>query len=223
MKRTGFVIGAVVLVLLAILAVIGYRQFVQQVPCGPDLFAGDKNGSFEIGNFKPLPFPDTYMPLPDGATDLTSWTIHARSNPLAWSSNDNRFQIKTPYGTHFLDLTGPSDAERYPGLSQGIALQPGRYQLSFALGQDRNNGFPGPVSGDITTAGIFTHQQTFTTDANGDNWQTFALDVDAKSAGALQLSFGATAGQSKPTLVRYVGLDNVSLRQYLPRYSCPAQ
>jgi hypothetical protein len=223
MRGTGFVIGAAVLVLLAILAVIGYRQFVQQLPCGPNLFADDKNGSFENGNFRPLPFPDTYMPLPDGATDLTGWTIHAGRNPLAWSSNENRFGIKTPSGTHFIDLTGPSDAEPYPSLSQGIALPPGRYQLSFALGQDRNDGFPGPVSAGINTEGVFTHQQTFTTDANRDNWQTFAFDVDVKSGGTLQVSFGATAGQSKPPQVKYVGLDNVSLRQYLPRYSCSAQ
>jgi hypothetical protein len=222
MRTRSIVIVIILLAIAVILAIILYRTFVRQVPCGPDLFT-DLNGSFEDGNFQPG--TDGSMNLPNGSTDLATWTVRvnaASQNPLRWSDNTTGI-LKTPFGHRFLNLAGCCNPPRepFPAVAQeSIQLQPGRYQLSFALGQDRANGFPGPVSADVNISGLVSRRETRTTAANGDNWQTFAVEFEVNQSGSIFVSFVATAGQGAH-FVRYIGLDNVSLRQFRPLFRCP--
>jgi hypothetical protein len=66
------VVFSIILILAIAAAIIAYREFVAQVPCGNDLFADD-NGSFETGNF--VPNANGGMDLLNGSNDLTDWTI----------------------------------------------------------------------------------------------------------------------------------------------------
>jgi hypothetical protein len=207
------VVFSIVLILAIVAAIIIYRQFVMQVPCGNDLFA-DGNGSFESGNF--VVNGGCGMDLPDGATDLTAWTIavdQKSHNPMGWCSNENRFSVKAHDGDKFITLAGDGNPpqEPYPLIKRtGISVHQGHYRLGFFLGQDRNEGFPGPVSADIRISGAATLQSTRVTDANGPNWQPFTVDFDVPADGTVDIAFNATAGQSKQP-ARYVGLDSVSL------------
>ena len=204
-------IGATVFV-LAIIAIIGYRQFIVQVPCGDNLIL---NGSFEEGNFRPI--ADGFMPLNTNASDLTAWTIAANANPLAWVGNGNRFSVTTPDGEHFIDLSGQFDRDIFPSMSQTVSLQAGRYELKFNIGQDAVHGFPGPVSVDVTATGAASREDTFTTETNGPNWQPITSELGARATGNVQLRFNAHTGQTK----RFIGVDSVSLKRFMPVFSCP--
>jgi hypothetical protein len=211
-RRIG--VGVVLLILL-ILALIGYRLFIEQIPCGRDLLL---NGSFESGNFQPD--PDGSMNLDDSnSSALFDWTVRVSAkskNPLRWSQNDKALD-----GTHLINLAGFGNPppEPYPGLSQGnIPLQPGRYRLRFALGQDRDR-FPGPGSADVIISGAVVNQRPrFATVADGPNWQEFLWDFEVANNDTVAVSFSATAHQR---IVRYIGLDKVSLNQLQPRFRCP--
>jgi hypothetical protein len=220
--RMRIVVFSIILILAIAAAIVAYREFVAQVPCGNDLFADD-NGSFESGNF--VANGGCGMDLPAGATDLTDWTItvsQTSHNPMAWCSNENRFNVKAKNGDKFISLTGDGNPpqEPYPFLTRvGIPVQQGRYRLIFYLGQDPSEGFPGPVSADVGISGAATLNHTFTTDANGATWQEQTLDFNVPANGTIDIAFGATAGQGKRP-VRYVGLDSVSLRRLVPVFQC---
>jgi len=225
MRTHSIVIIIIVLAIAVILAIILYRTFVRQVPCGPDLFMDlNLNGNFEDGNF--VPGADGSMNLPNGSTDLKPWTVRvnaASQNPLRWS--DNRTGIlKTEFGFRFLNLAGCCNPPRepFPAVAQqSIQLQPGRYQLSFALGQDPASGFPGPVSVDVNISGVVTRSWTRHTEANGKNWQKFEdMEFEVNQNGSIFVSFGARSGQSAH-YVRYIGLDDVQLKQFRPVFRCP--
>jgi len=217
-KRGWFLL--LVLFLPILLAFLFYRTFIRQIPCGTDLFADQGTGSFESGNFVPTP-NDGVMDLPDASTDLTGWTVAVDShsnNRLRWAQNGNRFGVTTKYGERFLGLTGSNFLEPYPAVIRvNVPVQTGRYELGFSLGQDPPHGLPGPVSADADVSGAATRRQTFSTAAAGDNWQPFTMDFDVTADGSVRIAFSAT---SKQGLVRYVGLDNVSLRRFMTLSQC---
>jgi hypothetical protein len=164
------------------------------------------------------------MRLPNNSADLTDWSVFVSTksnNPLLWMQNGNRINVSTNYGQRFIILVGSGNPpqEPYPGVSKAsLSLPPEHYQLRFALGQDRN-GFPGPVSADVDLTGVVTQHKTFPTDGSGPNWQEFTLEFDVINSGSTGVSFTATPGQgSRP--VRYIGLDNVSLREFVPVFQC---
>jgi hypothetical protein len=220
--RVRIVVFSIILILTIAAAIIAYREFVVQVPCGNDLFADD-NGSFESGNF--VPNANGGMDLLNGANDLTDWTITVSptsNNPIAWYSDANRFNVKAQNGHKFVTLAGDGNPlqEPYPLLNRvGIPVQQGRYRLKIYLGQDPSNGFPGHVSADVGISGAATLHHTFATNATGPTWQEQTLDFNVPANGAIDIAFGATAGQSKLP-VRYVGLDNISLRRLEPVFRC---
>jgi hypothetical protein len=165
------------------------------------------------------------MDLLNGANDLTDWTITVSptsNNPIAWYSDANRFNVKAQNGHKFVTLAGDGNPlqEPYPLLNRvGIPVQQGRYRLKIYLGQDPSNGFPGHVSADVGISGAATLHHTFATNATGPTWQEQTLDFNVPANGAIDIAFGATAGQSKLP-VRYVGLDNISLRRLEPVFRC---
>src|SRR5512146_1807050 len=91
-----------------------------QLPCGQELVT---NGSFEDLNhmYKPDPV-DTFMTLFTGDPSISGWAVRTqdRLNGLAWSDNNNRFNIKTVYGDFFIDLTGKTDRELFPVIAQQL-------------------------------------------------------------------------------------------------------
>ena len=161
------------------------------------------------------------MDLPDASSDLAGWTVAVDShsnNRLRWAQNGNRFGVTTKYGARFLSLTGSNLVEPYPALIRvNIPVQAGRYELGFSLGQDEQNQLPGPVSADADVSGAATRHQTFSTAAAGGNWQPFTMDFDVTADGNARIVFSATSKQGP---VRYVGLDNVSLRRFMTLYQC---
>jgi hypothetical protein len=199
---------------------VGLRALVPQGNLeGPSEF-DQGNGSFESGNF--VPTFEKVMDLPDASTDLTGWTVTVDShsnNRLRWAQNGNRFQVMTKYGERFLNLTGSDLLEPYPALIRAsVPVQRGRYELGFSLGQDKDQGYPGPVKADADVSGAATRHQTFSTAAAGDNWQPFTMDFDVTADGSsVRIAFSATAKQGQ---VRYVGLDNVSLRRFMTLSQC---
>ena len=76
------------------------------------------------------------------------------------------------------------------------------------------------MSVDVNISGLVTLSERRTTEANGDNWQTFTVEFEVTQSGSIFVSFGATAGPGTH-FVRYIGLDNVSLRQFRPLFRCP--
>jgi len=216
-KRGWFLLFLLFLPIL--LALIFYLTFIRQIPCGTDLFGDQGNGSFESGNF--VPTTEGVMDLPDASTDLTGWTVAVDShsnNRLRWAQNVNRFGVMTKYGERFLSLIGSNLSEPYPALIRvSVPVQRGRYELGFSLGQDKQQGLPGSVSADADVSGAATRHQTFSTAAAGDNWQPFTMDFDVTADGSVRITFSATSKQGP---VRYVGLDNVSLRRFMTLSQC---
>jgi len=217
-KRGWLVFFALFLPIL--LAFLFYRTFIRQIPCGTDLFADQGNGSFESGNF--VPTTEGVMDLLDASTDLTGWTVGVdtrSNNRLRWTQDGNRFQVTTIYGVRFLSLTGSNlqESRIQPSSGRTFPCKRDAYRLEFSLGQDAPHQLPGPVSADADVSGAATQHRTFSTAAAGDNWQPFPMDLDVTAGGSIRITFSATPKQGP---VRYVGLDNVSLRQFMTLSQC---
>ncbi|HEU5115530.1 MAG TPA: DUF642 domain-containing protein, partial [Isosphaeraceae bacterium] len=105
------------------------------------------NGSFENGTYVfDAQGADSLAP---GSTAITGWTTFG--GELAVIQNVNSFGISTPFGSHFLDLTGYHDASPYGGVQQSIATVPNvSYNLSLYLGVNDTVGANGPISVQVT-------------------------------------------------------------------------
>jgi len=164
------------------------------IPCPPELV---QNNSFQRGTFTGAELGTVFNPgvtLLDVNNDCTrtgggcleNWTIAAVGSPqghqLAWLSNEHGITgiplaPPPPGNDKFLDLSGNGDSDPFPFVSQQIHLDPGRYQLQFDLGQGEtpDQKIHKPVSVDVTigVTAVGKPPQSFTTNPNGDAWQTF--------------------------------------------------
>ena len=139
---------------------------------------------------------------------IAGWTaIDSNSgHDLAWASNANSLDLRTPFGGYFVDLSGYTDAVPYVGLSQTISLNVGTaYVLSFDLGVDQGSSlYSGPIG---VTASVGSTTQTFTgynPAGTGNIWQSFSLDFVASSSNTTISITGLQGYQ-------YIGLDNVAI------------
>jgi hypothetical protein len=162
------------------------------------------NGSYEVAS------ADSSLPtgngteLGDGSTAIAGWTVTG-SNTLTWLPNSNGFNVSTPYGSYFLDLTGASDRTPFAGVEQTIATTPGAtYALSFALGVNQSVSYDaGPVTVSASaglTSGLFTVNPA----GSGNIWTMETQDFTA-AADTTLISIVGSVGAD------YIGLDDVSV------------
>ncbi len=163
------------------------------------------NGGFEdlAGTFWPDPY--AVMVLPAGATTIPGWTT--AGSELVWGRNSNFYGLDTPFGAHFLDLTGYLDVQPYGGVAQTIATEPGlNYHLAFSLGVNQDvAAYRGPVSA-LVQAGSSSSSFTFTPGGSRDEWAAFSLDFTATSDATPIAILGVASGGGQ-----YLGLDNISV------------
>ena len=79
------------------------------------------NGSLEDtqGTFVPY---NGYMEVYGGSTTIPGWTVVHDS--ISWLPNLNPWNLTTPYGNMFLDLTGNHDNGSFGGISQTLTTVP---------------------------------------------------------------------------------------------------
>jgi hypothetical protein len=146
-----------------------------------------------------------YMELAVGSTALPGWNVVA--NSVSWLPTGNPWNLMTPYGSMFLDLTGNHDNGSYGGISQTIATVPSQtYRLSLSLGSQQDQTiFKGPMSV-MAKAGAASQSFTFTPSGTGNQWGSFNFDfVAASSSTLLTITGTGSAGGS------YLGLDNLQV------------
>jgi uncharacterized repeat protein (TIGR01451 family) len=164
------------------------------------------NGSFENidGTFSPN--ASGFMDLLPGATDIPGWTV--TNGQLTWLSNTNAANLRTPFGSFFLDLTGEDDTAPYGGVTQTIATTPSQtYTLTLSLGANLDNSdFAGEKTVLVTT-GSSSNLFTFTPTGRGNQWGTFGFDFVATNASTAITITGSSPGSGD----KYLGLDNVSV------------
>lgn len=143
------------------------------------------------------------MLVTEGMTAIPGWTTVGPG--VIWGRNNNFFGLSTPYGTHFLDLTGYQDHPPFGGVAQTIATTPNHsYHLSFALGLNQDvAAYRGPVSASVT-AGASGTSFTFTPQGSADQWADFSMDFTAVSDSTPISIVGLSSGGGQ-----YLGLDNV--------------
>jgi hypothetical protein len=154
----------------------------------------------------------TVASLPVGSTNIPGWTIVQAE--VAWGTNSNPFQIVTPYGGCFLDLTGFHDGKPYGGVRQVVNTVPNQaLHLTFSLGsQQDSSSFRGPVSAAVILAGQ-TNEFTFSIPDSTNNWGDFTLEFTAQSSSTpLTIAGTATAGG------HFIGLDNISVTPLAPQF-----
>ena len=178
-------------------------------PCSPR----ERSRSRCVVRARRRPWPPPAAPTPSQGTSPAAGGGHI--DETAWLVPT---LLAVPAGERFLSLTDSNLVEPYPALIRvSVPVQRGRYELGFSLGQDKDQGLPGPVSADADVSGAATRHQTFSTAAAGDNWQPFTMDFDVAADGSVRITFSATSKQGP---VRYVGLDNVSLRRFMTLSRC---
>jgi len=159
------------------------------------------NGGFEniAGTF--VRDGNGLMSLPAGSTAIPGWTVTTAE--AAWGDNTNVFNVHSPFGGFFLDLTGYHDFVPYGGLTQTISTVPGRkYRLSLSIGSHASFGGKKVVSvcaGSAATVFIFSP-----TNAAGNQWGTFSFTFTAADS-STEIAIHAITGGA------YLGLDNVSV------------
>jgi hypothetical protein len=173
------------------------------------------NGSFETGTGVPGSGSDVTLGV--GNTDMTGWTVvdnsgsstGSTSNNIIWIANGG-FGLSTPFGTHFIDLTGTTDRTPFDGVIQSLATVAGTsYSLTFDLGVSTNNGaFAGPITVNVSagsTGQTFTDTGTSgTTTTLGTIWTDETLDFTASSATTVISFIGETGDE-------FIGVDNVAV------------
>ena len=116
--------------------------FICCVPAEANLI---DNGGFELGAFTGGTSAEN---VSNGSTVIAGWTVVASAGiNVGWLANGNIFDISTPFGNMFVDLTGSSDTAPYGGVSQSVATTAGTsYTLTYDLGVDQSSSvFSGPV------------------------------------------------------------------------------
>ncbi len=163
------------------------------------------NGSFEDLENSFVPDAVELMTLPVPSAVIPGWT--STTAELAWVANANSLEFRSPYGAHFLDLTGLHDTPPYGGIQQTLTTKPGhRYRLSFALGTYQD--FPasrGPVSIEVQ-AGAESRAFAFNSDGAGNRWQSFTMEFTPQSHATDLVLIGTTSAGGA-----YLALDNVSV------------
>jgi len=163
------------------------------------------NGSFENTQGTYVPNSGSFMEVGVGSTAIPGWKVISYS--ISWIPQPNPWQLTTPYGSMFLDLTGSHDNGFYGGISQSIATSPSQtYRLSLSLGsqQDQAN-LAGPMSV-IVNAGASSQPFTLTPSGTGNQWGTFSFDFIATSSSTLISIAGTRSGGGA-----YLGLDNIQV------------
>jgi len=163
------------------------------------------NGSLENTEGSFVPNGYNFMELAVGSTSLPGWTVV--SDSVSWLPNGNPWNLATPYGGMFLDLTGNHDNGSFGGISQTITTVPSQtYQFSLALGSEQSQSiFNGPMSV-LAQAGASSQSFTFSPSGSGNQWGTFSFNFIATSSSTLLIITGTgSAGGS------YLGLDNIQV------------
>lgn len=145
------------------------------------------------------------MELAVGSTALPGWTVVA--NSVSWLPNGNQWNLTTPYGNMFLDLSGNHDNGAYGGIAQTITTVPSQtYRLSLSLGSQQGQSiFIGPMSV-MAKAGAASQSFMFTPSGSGNQWGSFSFNFVATSSSTLLTITGTgSAGGS------YLGLDDVQV------------
>ena len=163
------------------------------------------NGSLEDTSGTFAPNGDNYMELPVGSTALPGWTVVFDS--VSWLPNGNPWNLTTPSGSMFLDLTGNHDNGSFGGISQTIATSPSQaYRLSLSLGSQQDQpAFSGPMSVSVS-AGASSQSFTFSPTGFGNQWADFSLDFVASSGSTVITILGTASNGGS-----YLGLDNVRI------------
>ena len=233
-----FSIVAVVLAIIIILVVIGFRSGVVDFPDGQNILA---NGDFESGDFTPncsqrltldcerptadeQPIPGLEAIPPASSTSIPGWTVGTFPGPqnVAWLNQDNPFvgdiASDRPTGGHrFLDLSGYGDhveSGKSGAILQTFATKAGKtYMLFLDIGVFNSSSQP-KFAGPITVVATIDNQTLvtcgpFNPSGRGPQWQT-CKDHFTAGTGSTTLAIFATAGQA------YIGLDKVSVECIAP-------
>lgn len=195
------------------------------------------NGSFEDGTGPDGPFNPNqnpihrgFMSINPGETTIPNWTV--TTGPpgveVAWAQNDNGpIANATPYGSHFLDLTGVNDCPRCGGHFGGVMQQfptaiDFRYHLSFKMGL-YGTAYHGPIWVVASLSGPNGENPSpplkcgdFNWTDRGPGWLGCDFDFFARSAmTTLTITgYGPENEITQPTV--YIGLDSVSVQCWAP-------
>ena len=197
-------------VVIACIGVVG--AFTASSACAANLLT---NGGFEIDG----PAANDATNPGIGSTAITGWKVVNNSgttvddgNDVLWIGNGG-YDLYTPFGTDFLDLTGTVDHFPYPGVTQSVSTILGQaYTLSFYLGVSDNFG-GGPVSATVRVGPTaespimsmtFVDPGTSGISINGSLWTLQTFDFVATSTTTAVTFVGAEGGD-------FIGLDDVDL------------
>ena len=174
---------------------------------GADLLPTEElivNGSFENIEGTFVRDGNGLMILQPGSAAIPGWTV--TSGEAAWGDNTNAFNVLTPFGSWFLDLTGFSGPNAT--IAQTITTVPGRkYRLSLSLGSHASYG--GQKVASVCAGSSATVFILSSTNTVGDQWGPFSFTFVATEL-STEIALHGIAGGA------YLGLDNVSV---VPDYS----
>jgi hypothetical protein len=222
MRRQLFIAAATVLTAAltgcAMKCKINCTAVLVQLPCGPEKVM---NGSFENGPFAPN--PSGVMPLPNGAKELSGWTI-ANKGPssLLWVGK-NGLGLAPQDGQKFINLAGSLPGP-IPVVDQMFQLDPGRYLVQFAVGWDGVRNPAGIVKVDwalypLDSMGNPPNPLPITTvpthGVSTNHWEPFTSTIQS-FGGTWELQFQATSGQILGGPFPFIGLDGVSVKELFP-------
>ncbi|MGA3239380.1 MAG: DUF642 domain-containing protein [Bryobacteraceae bacterium] len=162
------------------------------------------NGGFELGAFTGGTSAEN---VSNGSTVIAGWTVVASAGiNVGWLANGNIFDISTPFGNMFVDLTGSSDTAPYGGVSQSVATTAGTsYTLTYDLGVDQSSSvFSGPVGITASAGSTSGTCNNYNPAGTGSQWETCTLNFVAPGASTLITLSGQQGDQ-------FIGLDNVDL------------
>jgi hypothetical protein len=233
--------GAWILVILVILAIIGFRSGVVDLPDGKNVLV---NGSFDDGTLSPncspratnacvppgtgeQPIPGIEGIPPAPLTSVPGWTVVAApQQDVAWLGPDNPFvrdidsdRDDPNNKTHrFIDLSGYSDlfvSGSFAGVRQTFTTKAGKkYLLSFSIGVFNDSAQP-KLSGPITVVASIDNQPL--------SPPCGPFNPTPTGARWLPCSYPFTAATASTTLTivgtagkSYIGLDNVSVQCVSP-------
>lgn len=182
--------------------VSGFWSVVPGVAPGGNLIL---NGGFEDISGAFVADGDGRMALVPDSTLIPGWTT--LDEEVAWVGNANAFGTATPFGGHFLELTGFQERPSYGGIRQVIGTQEGqRYRVSISLGS--NSAYPGAGGRKqiLLTCGVDATTLAFDPPGiSANEWETFHFSFVATSAVTPITITGLNASGI------YLAVDNVSV------------